>query len=110
MLLIKFICGNLMEYQKKVLKSNSLFAPTFANHCILPDVNFNGHCLINNSISVPKTVINIYVSYIVNQWPRDLNTDFTSGNWLSGSVKLTKNVDPDKYINTGYGIGFDLRP
>ena len=110
MLLIKFICRNLMEYQRKVFKSNSFFAPTFVNHYILPDVDFNGHYLINNSISVPKTVINIYVSYIPNQWPRDLNTDFTLGNCLFGSVKLTKNVDPDKYVYTGYGIEFDLHP
>ena len=28
---------------------------------------------------------------------------------LFGSVKLTKNADPDKYVSTGYGIGFDWR-
>ena len=37
-----------------------------------------------------------------------MNTDFTLGNFLFGSVKLTKNADPGKYIYTGYGIGFDL--
>ena len=25
------------------------------------------------------------------------------------TVKLTKNVDPDKYRYSGYGIGFDTR-
>ena len=28
---------------------------------------------------------------------------------LFGSVKLTKNADPDKYKYSGYGIGFDSR-
>ena len=28
------------------------------------------------------------------------------GNWLLGAVKLTKNVDPDKYWHSGYGIRF----
>ena len=28
---------------------------------------------------------------------------------LFGGVKLDKNADPDKYLYTGYGIGFDLR-
>ena len=28
---------------------------------------------------------------------------------LIGSVKLTKNADPNKYKDTGYSIGFDLR-
>ena len=34
-----------------------------------------------------------------------LNTDFTLGNCMFGSVKVTKNADPDKYAYTGYGIG-----
>ena len=82
--------------------------PILFNHCILPDVNFKGHYLINIYISVHKKVKNIYIFYILNQWPRDLNTDFTLGTLLFGSVKLTKNTDPDKYIYTAYGTGFSL--
>ena len=96
------------ESIENITKSNSLFAPTFFNHYILLDVNFNWNCLINNNISIPKKVINTYIFYILNQWLRDLNTDFTLGNCLFGSVKLTQNADSDKYIYTGYGIGFDL--
>ena len=36
-----------------------------------------------------------------------MNTDFTLGNCLFGSVKLTKNADLNKYKYSGYGIGFD---
>ena len=32
---------------------------------------------------------------------------FTLGGGLFGGIKLTKNVDPDKYSYSGYGIGFD---
>ena len=39
----------------------------------------------------------------------NLNTDFTLKNCLFGSVKLTKNADPDKYKYRGYIIGFDSR-
>ena len=46
-----------------ITKSGSLFAPTFVDHHVLPDINFNGHCLINNNISIPKKVI--YISYIL---------------------------------------------
>ena len=42
------------ESIENVAKSDSLFAPTFFNHYILPNVNFHGHCLINNNISIPK--------------------------------------------------------
>ena len=43
-----------------------------------------------------KKVINLYVSYTINQWWQNLNADFILGNCLFGSVKLTKNADPEK--------------
>ena len=38
---------------------------------------------------------------------RNLKTDFTSNNFLFGTVKLIKNAAPDKYKYSAYGIGFD---
>ena len=99
MTLINFILGNLMKCQKKVLK-------IYLN--ILLDVSFNGHCLIQNNLSIPKKVINIHLSYILNQWPRNLNADFRLGNSLFTSVKLTMNADPDKYLYKGYANVFNL--
>ena len=97
----------LEENIENITKSDSNFAPTFVDHHVLPDINFNGHCLINNNVYIPKKVINIYISYILNQWPRDLYTDFISGSWLFGSLKPTKNADLDKCKYSGYDIGFD---
>ena len=91
-----------------ITKSDSNFAPTFADYHVLPDITFNGHCLINN-IYIPKKVINIYISYTLNQWLRNLNTDFTLNNWLFRSVKLTKNADPDKYKYSSWTIRFNSR-
>ena len=51
--------------------------------------------------------MDLYISYTLNPSLRNLNTDFTLNNWLSGSAELTKNPDPDKYKHSGYGIGFD---
>ena len=76
---------------------------------ILPDINFNEHCLINNNISVPKNVMNIHISYIPNPWLRNLNTGFTLNNCLFGCVKLTKNADLDKYKFSRCSIGFYSR-
>ena len=92
-----------------ILKSDSNFAPNFADHHLLLDINFNGHCLIKDNISIPKKVTNLYISYTLNPQLRNLNTDFTLGNCLFGSVKLAKNSDLDKYKYSGYGIGFDSR-
>ena len=90
-------------------KSNRNFAPTFVNHHLLPDINFNAHCLINNNISVFKKVINSNISYILNPWLRNLSTDFKLDNCLLGPVKLTKNADLYKYKYSGYGIRIDSR-
>ena len=87
-------------------KSNSNSALTFADHNLFPDMNFNGHCLIK-TISIPKKVINLYISNTLGLQLKNLNTDFTLGNCLFGTVKLTKNAYLDKYKYTGYNIGFE---
>ena len=48
------------EIIKNITKSESNFAQTFVDHCVLLDINFNGHCFINN-IYIPKKVINIHI-------------------------------------------------
>ena len=99
-------------------KSDSNFASIFVDHHVLQDLvttfttrfyNFNGHCLINNNISIIKKVVNLYISYVLNPWLRNLNTDFTLQNSLFRSLKLTKNANPDKYKYSGFSIGFDCR-
>ena len=36
------------ESIENITKSDSNFAPTFIDHHLLPDINFNGHCFIKN--------------------------------------------------------------
>ena len=54
-------------------------------------------------------MINLYISYLLSPCLRNLNTDFTSKNCSLESVKLTKNTDPEKYIYSSCGRGFDSR-
>ena len=54
-------------------------------------------------------MVNVFIVYELNSWPRNLNTDLTLGGCLFGSIKLTKNTDPDKYSYSSYGIGFDTQ-
>ena len=99
--------GMLTENIEDVTKSDSSFKTIFVNHHVLLDINFNGHCFIKNNICIPKKVINLSISYILNPWLGNLNRDFTLKIWLPGSVKPTKNFDPDKCKYSDYGIGFD---
>ena len=42
------------ENIEKITKSEINFAPASVDHHLLSDINFNGHCLIKNNISIPK--------------------------------------------------------
>ena len=47
--------GTSRENIENITKSNGNFAPYFVDHHVLSGINFNGHCLMNNNISIPKT-------------------------------------------------------
>ena len=85
------------ENIESITKSGSNFAPTFIGHHVLLDIKKN------------EKLLRLYISYIINKWARDLNTDLALGNCLFASVKLTKNDNHGKYKNTGYDIKFDSR-
>ena len=51
------------ESMEGITKSDKSFAPTFVDPPLLLDMNFIGHCLIKSNISIPKKVINLYISY-----------------------------------------------
>ena len=46
---------------------------------------------------------------VVYLWPLNLDSKFVLLNSLFGTVKLTKNDDPDEYFYFGYVIEFDPR-
>ena len=74
-------------------------------------LKFEGSCLKreDKAAFTPWIVLNVFIVYELNSWPRNLNTDLTFGGCLFGSIKLTKNTDPDKYSHSSYGIGFDTQ-
>ena len=45
----------------------------------------------------------------MDTWSRDLNSDFTLKDCLFRGVEWAKNADLDKYVYSGYGIGFNSR-
>ena len=49
--------GMSKENIENITKSDRNFAPTFVDHHLLPDINFNGHRLIKYNTSNPKKVI-----------------------------------------------------
>ena len=53
-----------------------------------------------------KRIVNLYEVYEITNF-HGIDDYATLTNALFGAVKLTKNVDIDKYKYSGYGIAFD---
>ena len=87
---------------------NSFVSKRIDHHYILPEVKLNGNCLRQDSVPfLHKNVVNLYITYELDTWSRDLNIDFTLVNCLFGAVMLTKSDNPDKYGHSGYSTRFD---
>ena len=98
------------EDNENITKWDSNFASTLIDHYLLPDINFNGHCLKENKIYIfKKSNKSIYFLHTKSPPPKKkkLNTHFTLDGCLFGFVKLTKNADLDKPKHRGYGIRSD---
>ena len=54
-----------------------------------------------------KNVVNVYITYELDTWWRDLNTGFKLVDCLYGGVKLSKTSDPIKYGYSDYSVEFD---
>ena len=70
-------------------------------------VSFNGNYFIQDPITTPNNVINIYCVYQLDPISSTRGTTFTIQNALLGAIKITKNPDTSKYNYKGYGICFD---
>ena len=72
-------------------------------------VKFNGDCLKQGKISFDHgKIVNTYMVYEIER-NAGISSYTTVENCSSGGVKLTKHVDIDMYIYSGYGIGFDRK-
>ena len=74
-------------------------------------LEFKGCCLKQDDKTTftPNNIVNLFIVYELNRWSKDSNAEFTLKDCLFGNVKITKNVNPDKYSYSGYGMGFDSR-
>ena len=104
---------NISEWKSKRLShevikppDNSL-APKLGYHNKKTYLEFNGVCLKQDKITYKyRKIVKIYIVYdLKSTFKYDENC--TLEVCLFGAVKLTKNVDVDKYKYCGYAIGFD---
>ena len=91
------------ESIENITKSENNFSPTFADHHLLPDMNFNGHCLIKN-ISIPNKVIyNFSPTFADHHLLPDINFN---GHCLIKNISIPNKVI---YLYITYTLGSQLR-
>ena len=57
---------------------------------------------------LPRTfILNLYIVYELNTWPRNPTNNFILKNCLFGTVKLTRNADKSEFTYNGQGLAFD---
>ena len=106
------------SWKSKGLSAESIKPPTTSDNGLTPALNyygtktrlkFTGSCLKQPKVSYTYgKVVNMYIVYELGA-SSSHNNDLTIKKCLFGTVTLTKNTDIDKYVYSGYGIGFDRR-
>ena len=74
------------------------------------------HLKFNNSVLEQKSfpssysnfILNLYIVYELNTWPRNPAINFTLKIYLFGTVKLVKGTMKSKFTYHGRGIAFDV--
>ena len=53
-------------------------------------------------------IINTYIVYDLDVWPRNLINNFKLKNCLFDATNIVKSSDKEKWVYSGYGIAFDV--
>ena len=107
--------NKITKWKSKGLSNESLEVISTSNITLTPSINYYGdkaRLKFTRSVLQQKAIIcnhkNVVNLYIVSEITNFHGTNNypTLTNALFGAVKLTKNVDIDKYKYSGYGIWF----
>ena len=52
-------------------------------------------------------IVNVYIGYDLEAWPKISLRNFTLKNYLFRATNIVKNSDKEKHVYSGYGIAFD---
>ena len=107
------------SWTSKGLSNESITHPSVTNNFLNPSLNyldnktrikFSGSCLKQDEITYTHgKIVNIYIVYERNKKDNTIISDPTLEICLFRAVTLTKNVNIDRYVYSGYGIGFDRK-
>ena len=66
-------------------------------------IKFDKNSLAVEQNSYLTKIINFYIVYNLDAWPKNLTNNFSFTNCLFGATSVVKNSDERKWIYSGYG-------
>ena len=70
-------------------------------------IKFNKDPLAVEQNNYLTKIVNFYIVYDLDAWPRNPTNNFKFKNCLFRATRTLKNSDKEKYVYSGYGITFD---
>ena len=55
-----------------------------------------------------RKIVNVYIAYDLDAWPRNPTNNFKFKNYLFGVTSIVRNSNKEKYVCGAYGIRFDI--
>ena len=72
------------------------------------EIKFDKDLLAVEQNNYLRKIVNVYIVYDLDAWPRNHTNNFEFKNCLFGATSIVKNSDKEKYVYSGYGITFDI--
>ena len=72
-------------------------------------IKFNNSVLVAEQNNYASKIINVYIVYDSDTWPKNQIKNFTLQNCLFDGTNIIKNNVKEKFVYRGYGIAFNGR-
>ena len=99
------LVGNRSEYL--ILNLNTVFLHSIKRPEYRIGIKFDKDSLAVEQKNYLTKIVNVYIIYDLQSWPRNPADNFKFKNCLFGATNVVKNSDKENYIYNGYGITFD---
>ena len=99
------LVGNRSEYL--ILNLNTVFLHSIKRPEYRIGIKFDKDSLAVEQKNYLTKIVNVYIIYDLQSWPRNPADNFKFKNCLFGATNVVINSDKENYIYNGYGITFD---
>ena len=90
-------------YNSKLIALHGVFLPNIKHFGVKIGRQLNNAPLVIEEINYAPGIVNVYIVYDLDNWPKNLLRNFTLKTFLFRATNIVKNNDKDKYVYRCYG-------